>query len=127
MQSIDLGADAKECFLQLFLHGPTEDGNIVSKAGRAELFRRDYARRENGWSYLTTSGIQVALAIGLDREKDKWERDRRRASNDNHRALYAMMEMMGAEITLPPEATGGHIERERQDDGTVVFRIGERE
>ena len=80
MQNIDMGADALECFLQLFLHGPTWDGNIVSKAGRAELFRREYAARENGWTYLTKAGMQVALGIGLDAEKEKWERKRRRAA-----------------------------------------------
>jgi hypothetical protein len=127
LQNIDLGGNARECFLQLFLHGPTWDGDIVSKAGRGELFDRGYAARENGWSYLTTAGMQVALAIGLDADKEKRDRDRRRVNNDNHRALYAMMELMGATITIPPGAKGGPIERERQEDGSVIFRIGERE
>ncbi len=35
MQSVDLAPDEKECLQQLFFNGPTWDGDLVSKAGRA--------------------------------------------------------------------------------------------
>ena len=77
--SIDISPNARECLLQLFLSGPTWDGNIVSKAGRGELFHRGYASRENGWSFITPAGMTVALALRFDVEKERRARVRRAA------------------------------------------------
>lgn len=46
---------------QLFVNGPTWDGNIVSKPGRAELVALQLAKQESGFSFLTAEGVQVAV------------------------------------------------------------------
>jgi hypothetical protein len=72
---------AREVLWQLFKNGPTWDGDIASKSGRGELFRRGYAARVNGWSYLTEEGMKLSLDPFLmgDR-KEIWDRERRRKS-----------------------------------------------
>lgn len=59
----------REVLKQLWLFGPTWDGNVVSKQGRNELVTRGWALHTNGHAYLTESG--VALAVGLFGAKDK--------------------------------------------------------
>lgn len=82
MQSTDLAPDEKECMRQLFLHGPTWDGDIVSKAGRAGLVKRGYVERENGWSQLSPAGFALAVRSGLGEAKERWENKRRRINID---------------------------------------------
>jgi hypothetical protein len=55
-----LRPDAKEMMMQLFLHGPTWDGNVVSKCGRGQLFDLRLADRVEGWTFLTRLGVAVA-------------------------------------------------------------------
>lgn len=55
---------------QLFINGPTGDGNIVVKGGRDELIQRGYAARVEGYAFLTTSGVALAVTSGCDREKE---------------------------------------------------------
>jgi len=69
------GAES-EVLRQLFLNGPTWDGDIISKSGRDNLFTYGLAKRENGWSFLTARGVQVSLAATLDRAKERRERER---------------------------------------------------
>lgn len=76
--SVKLTGAAQESMRCMFLHGPTWDGNIPSKSGRDELFDLKLATRINGWSFLTADGMRLAMANGMDRDKDRWERDRRR-------------------------------------------------
>lgn len=54
----------------LFLHGPTWDGNLPSKAGRDELHDRDLIERYEGWQWLTKAGVMAAMGRGFDRKKD---------------------------------------------------------
>lgn len=54
---------------QLWLKGPTWDGNIVSKMGRNELVTRGWALHMNGHAFLTAEG--VTLAVGLFGPKDR--------------------------------------------------------
>jgi len=75
--SVKLSSSAIESMRCMFLHGPTWDGNIPSKAGRDELFDLKLAARIRGYSWLTADGMRLALDNGLDREKEKWERNRR--------------------------------------------------
>lgn len=79
--SVKLTPQAIESMRCMFLHGPTWDGNIPSKSGRDELFDLKLATRIQGYSWLTADGIRLALSNGMDREKDRWERERR------HRAV----------------------------------------
>lgn len=64
-------AGAKDVLRQLFLDGPTWDGNIISKAGRDDLIAVGFADRRNGWAFLTGLGVEYAIASGLNREKDR--------------------------------------------------------
>lgn len=68
---------ARECLWCMFLHGPTEDGDVPSKEGRSWLVRKGYADRWNGWNWLSHSGTTLAIEIGMDREKERWQRQRR--------------------------------------------------
>jgi hypothetical protein len=95
--SVKLTGSAIESMRCLFLHGPTWDGNIPSKSGRDELFDLKLAGRINGWSWLTADGMRLALNNGMDRDKDRWERDRRRK-------LIKLDEI--ERILLPADATG---------------------
>ena len=76
--SVKLTPVAVEVMRCLFLHGPTWDGNVPSKSGRDELFELKLATRINGYSWLTADGIRLALANKLDREKERWSRERGR-------------------------------------------------
>jgi hypothetical protein len=45
----------------LFMHGPTHDGRVLSKAGRDELVRLGYADRFEGFNFLTKEGVAVCF------------------------------------------------------------------
>ena len=58
---------------QLFLCGPTWDGNLVSKQGRDTLVRLGLAGRVDGWNYLTRDGVDLAAtAYVKDRRDKRW-------------------------------------------------------
>ena len=61
----------------LFYLGPTEDGNLPSKSGRDSLVEGGWAFRHDGWQSLTEKGLRHALRLGMDRKKDKAQRERR--------------------------------------------------
>ena len=56
-----LSSAAKEVLGQLFMGGPTWDGNVASKTGRGELVRLGLAFHENGFASLTPEGVRVAV------------------------------------------------------------------
>jgi len=53
----------------LFKHGPTWDGNIPSKTGRTDLVSKGLVAQAEGWNWLTTEGVTLALARGLHLRK----------------------------------------------------------
>ncbi len=59
--SSGLSSSAIEVLGQLFVKGPTWDGNIVSKAGRGELCQAGLAFHAYGWASLTAEGIRTAI------------------------------------------------------------------
>jgi hypothetical protein len=70
-----LKPNAMETLMQLFLNGPTWDGDIVSKNGRGQLFEHGLAEREQGWSYLTREGVKLATTADVKGWADKrWYR-----------------------------------------------------
>lgn len=119
MQSIDIGPNARECLLQLFVHGPTWDGDIVSKAGRGELFDRGYATRCNGWSSLTEAGLHLAVRAGFGDEKERRDNRKRRESNDRHRALVYAARSFGGAFVVPPTDDSGDLDVTCDKDGNV--------
>ena len=56
-----LSSSAIEVLGQLFVKGPTWDGNISSKSGRGELVTYGLALHEGGWAFLTSEGVRVAI------------------------------------------------------------------
>ena len=70
-----LSSAAIEVLMQLFVTGPTWDGNIVSKSGRSELVSAGLTFHDNGWASLTAEGVRVA--VGWDRASvSRWHDQR---------------------------------------------------
>lgn len=79
-QSTENLAPLRESIYQLFLNGPTYDGDMISKSTRDRLVTQKLAERVEGYNFLTREGVKVALSVGFDREKEK--RNRRRRQRD---------------------------------------------
>lgn len=58
-----LSSSAIAVLHQLFVQGPTWDGNIVSKSGRGELYRVGYCDRVQGFAFLTKEGMMLAVSL----------------------------------------------------------------
>jgi hypothetical protein len=56
-----LSAAAVEVLGQLYVNGPTWDGNICSKNGRGELCRAGLAWHEHGYANLSPEGVRTAV------------------------------------------------------------------
>lgn len=56
-----LTSAAVEVLGQLYVNGPTWDGNICSKAARGELIRAGLAWHHHGYASLTPDGVRVAV------------------------------------------------------------------
>ena len=54
-----------EALKQLFVDGPTWDGNLVSKSQRDDLVAAGFASRWDGWNFLTQEGVEAAVAAGI--------------------------------------------------------------
>jgi len=52
-----------EVMRALWMSGPVWDGNLPSKAGRDDLVRLGYAARTGGFNFLTTAGVDMAIAL----------------------------------------------------------------
>lgn len=73
-----LSGGAKDVMMQLFVTGPTWDGNLVSKAGRTELVDQGLAFRQQGFQSLTDMGLSVAIDADVGQWTDKrWYRKQR--------------------------------------------------
>lgn len=51
---------------QLYVHGPTWDGNVISKQARGDLCRAGLAWHEHGYASLTPEGVRVAVGWNRD-------------------------------------------------------------
>ncbi len=56
---------SSEALMQLFVDGPTWDGNLISKEDRNILVEAGFAERWNGWNFLTQEGVEAAVSGGL--------------------------------------------------------------
>lgn len=56
-----LSGSAIEMLGQLYVGGPTWDGNVCSKNGRGELCRTGLAWHEHGYASLTPEGVRMAV------------------------------------------------------------------
>jgi len=69
--TITLSSAAVEVLGQLFVSGPTWDGNIASKAGRGELFQAGLVDRYEGFTFLTRDGLVAAVDWNARDHADK--------------------------------------------------------
>ena len=53
-----------EVLMQLFVDGPTWDGNLISKYDRDQLVEKGLCDRHNGWNFLTLKGVIFAVDSG---------------------------------------------------------------
>jgi hypothetical protein len=66
------GGFEKDVFNQLFVKGPTWDGNICSKNGRDSIISRELAVHYEGWTQLTKLGLALAIDPLVIKEVKKW-------------------------------------------------------
>ena len=123
MQSVDLAPDEKECLEQLFLNGPTWDGDLVSKAGRTGLVGRGYAEQCNGWQQLTSAGFVLAVRAGLGDDKERRDNKRRRENYDKAALLGGFLREIGGSVVMPPGVRAAGMVMERLSDGSVRFSL----
>lgn len=123
--TVRLSPIAVEVLEQLFINGPTWDGDVVSKSGRDELFDLKLAGRYEGYQWLTLEGIKLALANKVDRKKEtRYRRQRERlAKLDQVEEIFiprdgygvaenkaqARSTVQGLEKLLEPEREDGRV------------------
>lgn len=61
----------RETLWQLFRNGPTWDGNLASKSGRDALHEMGFVDRFDGWNWLKSEGVILAIEIGLGKDTEK--------------------------------------------------------
>jgi hypothetical protein len=75
---IRLSSSAKDVMMQLFVVGPTWDGNLISKQGRTELVDKGLVFRTEGWQSLTEAGLTIAINADVsDWHDQRWYRKQR--------------------------------------------------
>lgn len=76
-----LSPAAVEMLGQLYVSGPTWDGNVCSKNGRGELCRAGLAWHEHGYASLTPEGVRLASEWSIKdlmrRHDQRWLKKRR--------------------------------------------------
>lgn len=73
-----LSGAEREVLRCLFLHGPTFDGDLPSKAGRSDLFDKGLVTRAGGYNCLTEAGFRLGVEAGLTDVKEAVENAKRR-------------------------------------------------
>ena len=78
-----LSGFAIEMVGQLYVNGPTWDGNVCSKTGRDELVRAGLAYHMHGYAFLTPDGVKTAVEWGMAdlrrRNSKRWIEKRRQS------------------------------------------------
>lgn len=71
----ELSSAAKDVMMQLFVTGPTWDGNLIAKSGRSELVEHGLAFRLEGFQSLTAEGLSMAISCDVKSWNDqRWYR-----------------------------------------------------
>lgn len=68
---IDKTIPGWETLLCLFIHGPTWDGDVPSKAERDACVKRGHVARGDGYQWLTDDGTRLCLRSGFAKEKER--------------------------------------------------------
>lgn len=71
----ELSSGQKDVLGQLFVKGPTWDGDIVSKVYRDERVALGLAHHRGGWAYLSHAGVAAAISAPVkDWHDQRWYR-----------------------------------------------------
>lgn len=68
---VSMPSGVHEALWQMFKNGPIWDGNLVCKASRKWLREQGYADQSSGFNFLTATGVDLAVSLGMDRRKEK--------------------------------------------------------
>jgi len=60
-----------EALWQMFKDGPIWDGDLVDKTARKWLKANGYADQSSGYNFLTAAGVDMAVSLGMHRQKEK--------------------------------------------------------
>ena len=71
---IETTSGVGEAMWQLFLNGPTQDGDLISKDARNYLYKAGYVARYDGLNFLTMDGVVNCVAAGFIARKEKVSR-----------------------------------------------------
>lgn len=73
-----MSSAARDGMMQLFVTGPTWDGNVISKSGRDELVSLGLAFHVAGWASLSEDGVRLASVVDVSGWADqRWYRKQR--------------------------------------------------
>ena len=65
----DMPSGVHEALSQMFKDGPIWDGNLVCKTSRRWLVKNGFASQTEGFNFLSISGVEMAVSIGLAKGK----------------------------------------------------------
>lgn len=71
MLETDMPSGVHEALWQMFCGGPIWDGNLVCKTSRKWLVENGLANRASGFNFLTGTGVDMAVSLGMDRRKER--------------------------------------------------------
>lgn len=66
---------ANDVMMQLFVNGPTWDGDLISKSERDDLVELGLIDCFNGWQWLNSEGMIMALTVDVSGWNDqRWHK-----------------------------------------------------
>lgn len=133
MDTNTLTGGARDVLHQLFMSGPTLDGDLVSKTGRTMLNAFGLVERDNGWNALSLRGVKVALEAGMGEEKEAGDvrfankqRETAQQIDLMQRSIAALILGAGGEVRMPSAILVGIGTCVVEQDGdAMVFRYQE--
>ena len=70
----DMPSGVHVALWQMFKDGPIWDGDLVCKTSRKWLRQNGFADQSSGFNFLTAAGVDMAVSLGMDRQKEKEKR-----------------------------------------------------
>lgn len=70
MRIAEMPSGVHEALWQMFKDGPIWDGNLVCKTSRKWLVQNGLADQSSGFNFLTASGVDMAVSLGMDHKKE---------------------------------------------------------
>lgn len=88
--------DSNVTLEQLFLDGPTEDGDMANKSQRDELVGYGLVDRQEGWQWLTAKGTRACVLLGFNEAKGVRDRRRNSQLRDGSLAQQRLQELVNS-------------------------------